>query len=202
MKKVYIDTETTSLYHNIGGIHQIAGIIEIDGIVVDTFDYKVKPKKGCDIQDAALAVGGITRNDLETYPEMQDVYAEFTTLLGKYVNKFDKTDKFFFYAYNSHFDWCYMADWFNDNGDKYFCSWFWSNHYDIMTIAGIFLQSIRPQMGRFNLLNVARTLKAMNLIEMDIEDDKAHDALYDIIISKVVCDAVTNLDNLKLIQNS
>jgi DNA polymerase-3 subunit epsilon len=202
MKRVFIDTETTGLYHNFNGIHQIAGVIEIDGKIVDTFNYNVRPKEGCVIEDEALKVCGVTREQIDAYPAMQDVYAEFTTLLSKYINKFDRSDKAFFVAYNSHFDWCFMADWFKDNGDKYFCSFFFSNHVDIMTLAGVFFQSIRSQMKYFNLMYVANTLKSLGLIDMELDDEKAHDALFDIIVSKVVFDAVTNLDNLKLINDN
>jgi DNA polymerase-3 subunit epsilon len=200
MKRVYIDTETTGLYYNVHGIHQIAGIIEIDGEIVDQFNYNVQPADRCEINDDALAIAHVTREDLKTYPPMQDVYAEFTELLGKYVNKYDRKDKFFFYAYNSAFDWRFMLEWFKDNGDKYFCSWFYANHIDIMTLAGVFFQDVRSSMGNFKLMTVAQTLKALKLIDLDLEGLDWHNALTDIIVSKVVCDAVTDIENLKLIR--
>lgn len=201
LKRVFIDVETTSLYHNIGGIVQIAGAVEIDRKIVDTFNYKVKPKPTAFIDPEALKAIGLKREEIDTYPAMQDIYAEFTTLLSKYINKFDKKDKAFFTAYNSHFDWCYMGDFFRDNGDKYFCSYFFSNHIDIMTLAGMFFQSIRHEMKAFNLMYVAATLKSLGLIDIEINEEYAHDALYDILVSKAVFDAVTDLDNLKLIND-
>ena len=203
MKRVYLDVETTGLYHNVNGVHQIAGLIEIDGKVVDTFNYNVRPREDCIIEDAALRVCGVTKEEVLAYPPMQDVYAEFTTLLSKYINKYDKKDKAFFMAYNSHFDMCFMTDWFRQNGDKYFFSFFFTPHIDVMTLAGVFLQSIRPELTAFNLVYVGKILKALKLkpiVDFEIDENNAHDALWDILLTKMVYDTVTSLDNLKIIQ--
>lgn len=43
MKVVFFDLETTGTLVNKHGIHQISGMIVIDGEVKETFDFKVQP---------------------------------------------------------------------------------------------------------------------------------------------------------------
>ena len=44
-KLFYYDLETTGVKYWKNGIHQISGAIEIDGNVIETFDFHVKPYK-------------------------------------------------------------------------------------------------------------------------------------------------------------
>ena len=46
-------------------------------------------------------MGNVTREQILAYPPMQQVYQEFVSMLGKYVDKFNKKDKFFLVGYNN-----------------------------------------------------------------------------------------------------
>lgn len=96
MKLVFFDLETTGTNPGKHGIHQISGQIVIDGVIKETFDFHVQPNPRAMIEDEALKVGGVTREQILAYPPMQQVYQEFVAMLGKYVDKFNKKDKFFF----------------------------------------------------------------------------------------------------------
>lgn len=100
-KLFYFDCETTGTKHWRNGIHQVSGCIEIDGKIKEDFDYKVKPNPSCTIEDEALAVGNVTREQIDSYPEMKEIHSQICSLLGKYVDKFKKTDKFFLVGYNN-----------------------------------------------------------------------------------------------------
>ena len=95
MKVVFFDLETTGTLVNKHGIHQISGMIVIDGEVKETFDFKVQPNPKAEIVQEALDVAGVTKEQILSYPAMGYVYGQFTAILNKYVDKYNKQDKFF-----------------------------------------------------------------------------------------------------------
>ena len=186
MKLVFFDLETTGTNPGKHGIHQISGQIVIDGVVKESFDFHVQPNPKALIEEEALKVGGVTREQILAYPPMQQVYQEFVAMLGKYVDKFNKKDKFFLVGYNNAaFDNQFLRGFFLQNGDVYFGSWFWSNSIDVMVFASAYLATRRPEMENFKLSTVAKTLGIV------VNDDSLHDAMYDIELTKAVFDIVT-----------
>ena len=185
MKLFFYDLETTGLNPGKNGIHQISGMIVIDGEVKEKFDFKVQPNPKAIIEDEALAVAGVTREQVLAYEPMQNVYQKIVAMLGKYVSKFDKKDKFFLVGYNNaSFDNNFFRGFFLQNGDKYFGSWFWSNCFDVMVLATPYLAERRADMANFKLSTVAGTLG------IKVEEDKLHDAMYDIYLTKAIFDIV------------
>lgn len=145
MKLLFFDLETTGTNPARHGIHQISGIVEIDGVEQERFDFKVRPNPKAEILDEALAVGGVTREEIDAYPPMEEVYCKLVALLSRYVNKYNKTDKFFLVGYNNaSFDNQFLRGFFLQNGDNYFGSWFWSNSVDVMVLASQYLLAERP----------------------------------------------------------
>ena len=90
------DLETTGVNPGKNGIHQISGEIVIDGVSKEQFDFHVQPNPKAIIEEEALKVAGVTREQVLAYPPMRQVYSEFVAMLGKYVDKYNKKDKFFF----------------------------------------------------------------------------------------------------------
>jgi DNA polymerase III subunit epsilon len=186
MKLLFFDLETTGTNPGKNGIHQISGEICIDGIVKETFDYKVRPNEKAIIEQEALDVAGVTKAQILAYPAMIDVYFQFTKMLAKYVDKFNKTDKFFLVGYNNaSFDNQFLRGFFLQNGDNYFGSWFWSNSIDVMVLASQYLMEQRPRMENFKLATVAKELG------INIDETKLHDAQYDISLTKAIYSIVT-----------
>ena len=174
-KFCFIDLETTGTDIKECGIHQISGMIVIDGIVKEKFDLRVRPLPGKRIEEKALEVSHVTREQLDSFPTAQEVYVRLTNIFGKYVNKFNRQDKMFFCGYNvASFDMPFLRQWFEDLGDKYFGSWFWSVPLDVIVLAQSKLVNERPSMVDFKQGTVAKQLGIV------IEEDKLHDALYDI----------------------
>nr|UWI06935.1 MAG: exonuclease [Bacteriophage sp.] len=172
MKVVFFDLETTGTLVNKHGIHQISGMIVIDGEVKETFDFKVQSNPKAEIVQEALDVAGVTKEQILSYPAMGYVYGQFTAILNKYVDKYNKQDKFF-------------LAWFLQNGDKYFGSYFWSNSIDVMVLATPYLASQRSQMENFKQGTVAKALG------IEIDESRLHDALYDIQVCKSIYDIVS-----------
>lgn len=185
MKILLFDLETTGLNPVRHGIHQVSGKVIIDGIVRQSFDFKVRPKDGAEYEQAALNVGRVTREQLEAYPPMRGVFGEFILMLDQYVSKFDKSDKFFLLGYNNaHFDNPFFRQWFLDNGSKYFGSYFWSNSLDAMVLATAFLCGRRASMQDFKQSTVAAALG------IQIDPAKLHDASYDTELCHAIYDKV------------
>lgn len=179
MKLFYFDLETTGVRHWRNGIHQIAGAIEINGEVVEHFNFKVQPYYLATIEDEALKIAGITREDLDGYEPMTSVYRKLCAMLGKYVNKYDKKDKFHLVGYNNaSFDNQFLRAFFVQNGDEYFGSWFWSSSIDVMVLAAQALMPQRHEMPNFKLHTVAAAFGH------SVTEDKLHDALYDIELTR------------------
>lgn len=180
-KLFFFDIETTGVKFWKNGIHQISGCIEIDGEVKEEFNFNVKPNPACLIEDEALKVAGVTREQIAGYEDMKVVYAKIVNMLSKYVNRFDKTDKFFLVGYNNApFDNPFFRAFFVQNGDQYFGSWFWSSAIDVMVLAANELKDIRHEMENFKLMTVAKT------IGIEIDEAKLHDAMYDIYLTREI----------------
>lgn len=140
MKLLFFDLETTGVNPGKNGIHQISGEIVIDGVSKEQFDFHVQPNPRAIIEDEALKVAGVTREQVLAYPPMRQVYSEFVAMLEKYVDKYNKKDKFFLVGYNNAaFDNQFLRGFFLQNGDQYFGSWFWSNTIDVMVLASAYL---------------------------------------------------------------
>lgn len=185
MKLFLFDLETTGTDVVKHGVHQISGRIIINGEVKENFDFKVRPKDGAEYDPVALQVGNVTKEQLEAYPSMREVFPKLKAMLDKYVNKFDKLDKFFLVGYNNaHFDNQFFRQFFLDCGEKYFGSYFWSNSCDCMVLATPFLMDKRKEMIDFKQATVAKALG------VEVEADKLHDASYDIILCHAIYDKV------------
>lgn len=185
MKVLFFDLETTGTLVNKHGIHQLSGMIVVDGEVKEKFDFKVQPNPKAEILQEALDVAGVTKEQIMAYPPMGEIYKQFVDLLSKYVDRYNKKDKFFLAGYNiASFDNSFLRAWFIQNGDKYFGSWFWSNCFDVMVLATPYLSEKRTEMENFKQGTVAKALG------INVDDSKLHDALYDIEICKQICDIV------------
>lgn len=185
MKVLFFDLETTGTLVNKHGIHQLSGMIVVDGEVKEKFDFKVQPNPKAEIVQEALDVAGVTKEQIMAYPPMGEIYRKFIDMLSKYVDRYNKKDKFFLAGYNiASFDNSFLRAWFIQNGDKYFGSWFWSNCFDVMVLATPYLSEKRAEMENFKQGTVAKALG------INVDDSKLHDALYDIEICKQICDIV------------
>lgn len=185
MKLFFYDLETTGTNPARNGIHQISGAIVIDGEIKESFDFKVQPNPKAVIEDAALEVGGVTREQIMSYPTMGEVFARLVQMLSKYVDKYNKKDKFHLVGYNNRgFDDNFFRGFFLQNGDQYFGSWFWSDSIDVLVLASTFLAARRHDLPNFKLATVAEALG------IDINAGKLHDASFDIDITKQVFDFI------------
>jgi DNA polymerase-3 subunit epsilon len=187
-KLFFYDLETTGTKFWKNGIHQISGAIVIDGEIKERFNFKVRPNESAIIEEEALKVANVTKEQVMAYPPMKDIYSQIIKIISKYVDKFDKKDKFHLVGYNNaSFDNPFFRAFFVQNNDNYFGSWFWSDSIDVMVLASYKLMKYRSKMVDFKQSSVAK------YVGIKVDDSKLHDADYDIDICMKIYNFITNL---------
>lgn len=177
IKKIFLDTETTSAdrYHT--GLWQFGGIIEV-GKRTKEFEFKCDIFDEDDIHQDAMKMHDLTIKDLAKLPDPTEVFEEFQELLASYIDKYDKQDKFYFINFGAEFDSEVVRQWFLKNGDEFYGSWFWHPPIDIMSLAMQNLIGKRHELKNFRLHSICRYYK------IEVDDEKTHDALYDATIAR------------------
>lgn len=175
MKVLWIDEETTGLDPNLNTIVQIAGMVEIDFKIVDTFNFYCNPLDKV-ITQQALDITGKTAEQLMSYPHPDEAYKQLFKILGKHCNKFDKLDKFVVGGYNVKFDIDFLHVWCQERGEKYLGSFLAATTIDPMHIV-----SVLEYMGLEDLSTLPnrKLLTLCNHFGIPL-DGNAHDAAYDI----------------------
>lgn len=180
VKKIYNDCETTSTDPKRGAIIQWTSIVIIDGKEVDHCDILIKPFQTDEISEDALKVNNLTRDQLFESHRMEpkDAHKMIVNFCGKHVDKFNKSDKFFWSGFNAQFDLNFTHEFFRKCDDVYCGSWFWAPPLDVMILAGFLLQKVRATMKDFKLRTVWERLYPSRVQEYT--DADWHDALFDI----------------------
>lgn len=184
MKILYLDLETTGVNARECAIVQIGLIAEINGKVVETLDFLVKPFDNCKIESGALNVHNLTPKATLTGATYSEAYTRITKLLDRYVDKFNKRDKFFLVGYNVQFDEAFLREMWRKAGDVYFGSYFFWPSLDVAILAAQYLCDDRHKMVNFKLQSLADFMG----IKLDGE---AHDAVYDIRLTRAIYKQVT-----------
>ena len=166
LKKIlYIDTETGGVDFQKSALIQLSGIVEIDGIEQERFNFYVKPFVNSEITEEALQVQGRTFEELET---------------DKYVDKYDKTDKFLVAGFNVNFDINMIKALFLRNHNSFLYSYIESASFvlDPMQIV-TFLQEAQ-------VLPKLENNKLGTLCEYFNIKFETHDSMEDIIATKAL----------------
>jgi len=182
-KKIFwFDVETTGLDSVLQDIVQLAFLIEIDGKIVESQNMLMQPFNYETIQQDALDVHGRTIEEIKTYPNPRKTYTELITILEKYVDRYNRSDKFHPAGYNSRFDMEFLKQFFIKNGDIYYGSWFNYKAIDPLSLLHILDGIGSVSLENYRLETVCK--------HFDICLD-AHDALSDITstrdLTKLIC---------------
>jgi len=186
-KKVfYFDVETTGFDSKKNDITQLAGMIEIDGKIKEDFNIRIQPINWDDISEDALEVTGIGIEELKKFPTAKENYNWLIETLGKYCDKYDKNDKFYFAGYNVRFDIDFLHQFFVKQGDQYFGSWFNWKAIDPMPLLHYLEYKGILKLDNYKLETVCEHFN----IKI-----KAHDAMSDILATRKIIDCVDKLLN-------
>lgn len=177
MKTIFIDTETTGTDPSKHGLIQLAAMIPtLEQSVPYTFNLPVRPFHGDEIEDKALEVSGITKEDIDRkhFPPEQS-YKLFIEYLSSHVDKYDRADKFQVIAYNADFDMDFLRAFFEKNGDQYFGSFFYWKPIDVAALI-CFYDEIA---GNPIPTGYAKLVDQLKRFEIEIPEN-LHDALVDV----------------------
>ena len=121
-KVLYFDSETTGTKPKENGMCQIAFIVEVNGNVIEEKNFYVRPFEGQIISKEALEINGLTIEKIREFPLPQVVHGEILKMLNRYIDRYNKDDKFYPAGYNVRFDLDFLVEFFERNNDKYFGS--------------------------------------------------------------------------------
>lgn len=185
---VFFDTETTGTNPNRHSIHKLSGMVEVDGKVVEKFDFKLKPHPKAEVTSEALAVGRVTEKQIMAYPPYENAYAGFLKMMSKYIDRYNKVDKAWLVGFNNRsFDDVFLRKLFYLCKDEFFGAWFWSDSLDVMVLASQYLMDRRRVMSSFKLVRVAMELG------IEVDETKLHDSNYDAYLTREIYRIVTGL---------
>jgi len=181
MKILWYDTETTGLTEN-SAMFQISGVIEIDSEVKEEFDIFCHPHKGADISEQALEVTGMNREQLDSFQSPKKAYEELVEIFSKYIDKFNKDDKFIIAGQNVKFDIDVLNRFFRRNNDNYLGSFLnYKQVFDTLSIyMALEIADVVPKLENHKLETICKI--------MGVELSNAHNSLADVKATKEVGD--------------
>ena len=185
MKLAFIDMETTGTNHLIHTIWNFAAVFQTPGHEPEAFSFRCSPVPGAILDPKSLELGGVSKEELLQYEPPKSCLLSLRDVMGKYVDPYNKLDKFYFLAYNSPFDMNFLREWFRQLEDSYFGSWFWFPDICIMRKAAHSLIGQRHRLSNFQLLTVAKHLG------LEVDEKEAHDALYDVELAREIYTKIT-----------
>lgn len=178
MKFGFIDTETTG-----AGSEKKCSIWQITLIItdellneIDRINLKFRPREGCVLEEGALEKTGMSVEKFRALAMTYDeAYTVLVSFLEKHIDRFNKTDKLQFVAYNAQFDSRFMRQFFIDNNDNYYGSWFFHPPICLMMQAAWMTRKVRDKWAsNFRLESLCKAAG------IEFDEEKAHDALYDV----------------------
>ena len=170
-KVIAYDVETSGLDKELCGLTQLSGVIYIDGVQVDEFNFDIRPFEGAEIQKKALEVTGKTYDEVMNYTEESEVFQEFIAILKKHINPMIYEDSLTPLAYNGQFDNGFMQAWFERQGKKF------SNYINYRLVDPLALLRVLHLEGLTNLPSYKLSLVYKAIFD---EDFKAHDSQADV----------------------
>ena len=184
IKSIFLDLETTGVDYMKHGIYQIGGIIRYDN-VYEEFEYNCDIFSDDEINLEAFINAKIIPEDLRKYPDPYETYLQFTNLLLKHIDKYNKKDKFIFTNFGAEFDSKFLRRWFESNGDDFYGSYFWHPPLEVQSLAMEYLKDKRAKMPNFKLSTVCKELG------IHVDERKTHTALYDAKLAMQAYDIVS-----------
>jgi len=175
-KHFFLDVETTGLDTQLHDVFQISGIVTDHELnVLETVDWSFRPFSLEHVDPEALVRTGMTLEDLSGFHKSaSQAYTEFTEVLSRHCDRYDKKDKLHFVAYNAKFDSDFVRAFFAKNDDAFYGSWFWNPPICVMQAAAWMTMRVRGALPNFKLGTLCECA------ELGWNEEAAHDASYDI----------------------
>lgn len=183
MKLLHLDVETSSLDSYKGAILEVAAIPSSG----EPFHRHLQPHNGAIVEDKALSINGLSREELGNSSRLLPgaAFNEFLDFLGSLVDPFDKSDKLFFCAFNAPFDLRFIEQWFKRNGNRWFGSYFWRPPLCTYALSAFHLGAEWSKLPDHKLATIATRLDVRGPSEGGL-----HEALFDTWLSKGIYEKI------------
>ena len=86
MKLFYFDVETTGTHQTNDDIWQIAGMVEVDGKVIDAINIKMKPRKIERIPNHLFEMFNTTKEEMLNFPSREEGFDKLVTFFSKHTD--------------------------------------------------------------------------------------------------------------------
>jgi DNA polymerase III alpha subunit (gram-positive type) len=181
-KILFCDIESTGTNHMLHGIHQLAGIIEIDGKEVERFDLRMRPHPFDKIEESSLAISKVTYADIMRYPPADVAYRKFNDIMTKYVDPHNPQDRIFICGYNSQtMEKLFLQEWLRKLQKQMWKAIFHNITLDVSCyVVKDLLQKKKKIPVSLTIENIAAAYG------ISIDKDRLHDAVYDTEIARLI----------------
>ena len=153
---------------------QLAGLIEVNGAIKERVNLFFRPGQGRIIEPRALEVNHREEAELKEFPHLAVGIAGLKKTFKKYIDQYDRTDKFVPAGFNVDFDCDFLRDTFYQSGDKYGVgSWLFNCSIDVRSWVGLMICERKLRLENYKLVTIC------NHFGIDFKGG-AHDALADI----------------------
>ena len=182
-KVLWIDTETTGVNKSVASILEIAAVMEINGVEVDSFHSYVQPPPGRAIDEQALTICHISREDIESFTPEPIVAVRFLEWLNQFVDRYNKRDKIHIGGFNVEFDVGFLEELLVRNKEHFFGSYFYRDNIDLRAFAAWHLRDRRPDMVNGKLMSIAEEILTKQELTDALGGGVAHGAEVDIRVT-------------------
>lgn len=186
---IFYDVETTGLNRRKNSIIELSGFVDVNGEVVEYFQFFMRPRDTDTPNPEALKVNKWTLEELAKLPGHVEVFQMFLEVLDKYTMLGYGKEKAYLIGFNNaSFDEFFIQTLFELCGNNSFPFRFYSGRIDAMILAAQYLIKRRPYMPDFKLKTVAEELG------IDVNSKQLHGALYDADLARTIYRIVTGAD--------
>lgn len=173
-KIFWFDTETTGVYPQQNAMIQLAGMIEINGIIKEEINLLFRPAEGRVIETRALEVNHRTASELLEFPHLAVGIGSLKKTFKKYIDQYDRDDKFIPAGFNTSFDCDFLRDTFYQSGDQYgIGSWMFNVNLDVRSWVSLLVAHTGLRLPNYKLVTICNHFGIQF-------DGGAHDAFADI----------------------
>lgn len=179
MKIFWFDTETTGLNPSEHSIVQMSGMIVVDKVTVERFNFRCAPPPWEKCEPEALKVTGYKEEDVRSWPDPGNTFDSLIGMFDKHIDKFNKTDKLIMAGHNPNFDKLMLEGMAKKLKFDYLFSYI---DYHMLDTANIAM--LCRLMGKGNL---PKSNKLVHLCEHFKIPLEAHDSWNDIVATRKLC---------------
>ena len=172
--KLVVDCETTGLNHNFHKLVTLA--LGNKDFGYHQFQFSCSPEF---IDDEALRYNGITREDIESFPDRSSMILEFRGWLQKHTATYGKIEPI---GHNYHFDCCFIEDLI---GKDYYKDFFHHHYIDTM-LAAQFINLRTKMFPSVSLKNLCK--------QLGIEAEQEDKALKDIKLTEQLLERLLEIE--------